>query len=285
MASEFFESQSPHESNQYPQTSEDANLGLKATAIEDNETRSTRRDPLTTIQNGVRRNENNAGAISPAVYQAINTLNIERLREEMVLLAKTDPAVHQRLASRLTVPGKDVIRYHEDTESEDGYELGGESDDNDEEEDQEEGDQQPKKQQCPPPKQDKPIAVGNDETTPRYVQCENCDAYFDVTQNKTGDCRWHPGHKNVYDDEDFWADHDEQIHGYLDDLKDDSEYAEGYIYDCCNKRSDLSPCKYTRHKAASNVIVQAPPMPNSSHLSRKRKAEDELRHPIRKLWE
>jgi hypothetical protein len=37
-----------------------------------------------------------------------------------------------------------------------------------------------------------PIIVGNEDFMPRYVNCVNCEAEFDVTSNMKGDCVWHP---------------------------------------------------------------------------------------------
>ena len=37
------------------------------------------------------------------------------------------------------------------------------------------------------------IAVTNDAFTPRFARCENCKQEFDVSENVRGDCVWHPG--------------------------------------------------------------------------------------------
>ena len=39
---------------------------------------------------------------------------------------------------------------------------------------------------------------------------------------------------------DFWADHDEDIHGRIADLED--EFPEGFIYECCNQTGDTEGC-------------------------------------------
>ncbi|KAH8820652.1 hypothetical protein F5884DRAFT_57216 [Xylogone sp. PMI_703] len=198
----------------------------------------------------------------------------------MILLAQTYSVAHEHLAGRLTVFGKDVIRYHEDDSDI--------SDEEDEDKDGEDYDEQSaRERQRSAPKQHKPIAIKNDESTPRYTECENFEAIFDVTSNETGTCKWHPGEKEVYEDEYFWADNDDHCDGDPWSVIDDPTYAEGFSYTCCGRRADLSPCKSTKHKATSNVIVPVEDISAStaSSLSKKRKAEEELRRPVRSLWQ
>jgi len=112
--------------------------------------------------------------------------------------------------------------------------------------------------------------------TARYEHCENCEVEYDVTKNGDEDCVTHPGTflfppsfylfywllffsflwngkgltlstgEMYADDEgDFWADHDEDCHGVIDDLKD--EYPEGFIWDCCDKHGDEPGCRVAKH--------------------------------------
>ena len=76
----------------------------------------------------------------------------------------------------MLVRGKDVVRYHVDTESED--DESSESEESESQSDAGDG---------------STIAIGDDEYTSRMAICENCKQEFDVTLNDRGDCVWHPG--------------------------------------------------------------------------------------------
>ncbi|KAH8807769.1 hypothetical protein F5884DRAFT_346468 [Xylogone sp. PMI_703] len=216
---------------------ENAHQGLKTLTAE-NKTGNSHRQPLATLENDAIPAEKNRVVVSLALLQAINTLDVERLRAELILLAGMDSKINACLENRLLVLGKDVIRYHEDTGSEYGDATGSDSEpEDDSEEEDEEEEVLPQslksKDQRPAPKQDKPISIGINEMTPRYAECENCHSHFDVTKNETGDCRWHPGHKEATYDEDFWCDMDDwpSPGHYIDD----PEMAEGFVYSCCRK--------------------------------------------------
>ena len=78
--------------------------------------------------------------------------------------------------------------------------------------------------------------------------------------------------KTVDYESDFWADHDERCHGPYEAFEDDPGYAEGFIWDCCDKLGDDEGCKSTKHKAKVNLVVHAPPpVPVPSN---KRKVEE-----------
>jgi hypothetical protein len=79
--------------------------------------------------------------------------------------------------------------------------------------------------------------------------------------------------KTVDYESDFWADHDVNCHGPYEAFEDDPDFAEGFIWECCDKPGDDEGCKSTKHKAKVNVVVPASasvPVP-----SKKRKAEGE----------
>ncbi len=82
------------------------------------------------------------------------------------------------------------------------------------------------------------------------------------------------GNKEWYDDDDFWADHDEDCHGRFDDLVDEPDYAEGFKWSCCDTLGDNEGCKFTKHKAKVNIVDKA----------LKRRAGDELPRPTRKSF-
>jgi hypothetical protein len=72
--------------------------------------------------------------------------------------------------------------------------------------------------------------------------------------------------KTVDYESDFWADHDENCHGPYEAFEDDPDYAEGFIWDCCDKPGDNEGCKATKHKAKMNLVAPA--------RSKKRKVEE-----------
>ena len=50
-------------------------------------------------------------------------------------------------------------------------------------------------------------------------------------------------------DSDFWADHDEDCHGRMEDFKDDPDYGEGFLWQCCEKSGNAKGCQRTKHVA------------------------------------
>ncbi|QSZ32063.1 hypothetical protein DSL72_001632, partial [Monilinia vaccinii-corymbosi] len=50
-------------------------------------------------------------------------------------------------------------------------------------------------------------------------RCENCKNEFDIENNGKKDCWYHPGVKEVYDGDDFWADHDDDAMGFQSFMK------------------------------------------------------------------
>ena len=92
----------------------------------------------------------------------------------------------------MLVQGKDVVRYHVDTDSEDDANSEIESEES-ELESESESDTSDKSDSDRESKKRKPIAIGNEEYTARMTMCENCNEEFNVTLNDRGDCMWHPG--------------------------------------------------------------------------------------------
>ena len=114
--------------------------------------------------------------VSHALKEAINSLSTELLRKELEFICDQFPIIIHTLEDRLLVQGKNVVRYHADTDSEDEANSEIES---------EEGDSESEKR--------KPIAIGDEEYTARMAMCKNCKQEFHVTLNDRGDCVWHPG--------------------------------------------------------------------------------------------
>jgi hypothetical protein len=123
-------------------------------------------------------------AASDTLMKAIKSLSTELLRRELKFLCEEFPAIIPMLEGRLLVQGKDVVRYHADTDSEDhGSSEGSESESGPDSKLDSNGGSNKRK----------PIALGDDEYTARMATCKNCDEEFDVTSNERGDCTWHPG--------------------------------------------------------------------------------------------
>ncbi|GIZ49415.1 hypothetical protein CKM354_001244500 [Cercospora kikuchii] len=81
-----------------------------------------------------------------------------------------------------------------------------------------------------------------------YEICKNCNAEYQVNDNRKGDCVYHDGNKEVNDDADTWADHDENVHGHPEDLMSDSTYEEGFIWDCCDETGSADGCVVSKHE-------------------------------------
>ena len=153
-----------------------------------------KRQPLKAVRNGVRREAQAASppkpVISAALEKAIDTLDAAELRGWVKYYCKTVEPMRSTLEEKYLVLGKDVVRYHADTDSEDDKESENES--SEEEEDDEEDDTNAESEN-EPRKKLKPIAAADDEMVPRYAECLNCKERFDVSDNKRGYCRWHTG--------------------------------------------------------------------------------------------
>ncbi|TVY75875.1 hypothetical protein LSUE1_G005614 [Lachnellula suecica] len=182
-----------------------------------------------------------------ALDLALRTLDPDRMREILIAECQTNATLNKKLQLALVIKGKDIVRYHADTNSEDAEE----SDEGEEEEEEL-----------------LPIAHPDEDSTSRYTKCRNCAETFDLKRNARGDCVWHSEEKVVDHEGDFWDDHDVDFHGEYDDLKDDADYVAGFTYPCCDEPGDSDGCKRTKHKSAHNIIRQ-PQLP----FLQKRKAE------------
>ncbi|KAF2825775.1 hypothetical protein CC86DRAFT_34829 [Ophiobolus disseminans] len=81
------------------------------------------------------------------------------------------------------------------------------------------------------------------ESTHRYEICAQCKQEYDVTQNCSDACQWHPGVMEPDMDE-FFADHGPE-HGPVEDYRD--EMPEGFVWDCCDARGDEEGCEVNVH--------------------------------------
>jgi hypothetical protein len=240
--------------------------------------------------------------LSTALRRAIESMSHDRLKTLVKHYCKSIEPLRNKLEKNLLVAGREVVRYHIDSDSENDQNSENESSEEEEEEESngsynESDDLDEDKE---PRKKLKPIAAADSEMVPKYATCLNCNAEFDVTLNSRGDCGWHSGilaqvlnrlnasltcmcegEKEAYHDDDFWADHDEDCHGDIDSFRDDPNYAEGFKWSCCDELGDNEGCKSTKHKSTVNEIRSPVPVivsvPESA--SRKRKAENEMERP------
>lgn len=58
------------------------------------------------------------------------------------------------------------------------------------------------------------------------------------------------GKREYCDDDGFWDDHDDDCHGDPWDLIDEPDYADGFAWDCCDRKGSEEGCKQTKHKTA-----------------------------------
>jgi hypothetical protein len=86
--------------------------------------------------------------------------------------------------------------------------------------------------------------------------------------------------KELDHDADTWWDHDPDCHGDPHDLVDDFDYADGFVWSCCEKRGSRHGCKSTKHQSETNVIVPKPKVPAPPPPNRKRKAEEAIQRPM-----
>ncbi|KAL2073922.1 hypothetical protein VTL71DRAFT_11248 [Oculimacula yallundae] len=205
--------------------------------------------------------------VSAALKKSISTIDPTRLRRFILRFCETIPELREGLEKELLVKGKTIVRYHLNSDSEDRGETEEESTD------EEANDHGVSKYIRQTEKEDLrrqgPIVIEDEEFTPKFAKCENCKKEFDVSDNDTRDCHWHTGMREVYDDDDFWADHDPNCHGNPEDFDEDPDFADGFRWSCCGTPGDNEGCKTTRHKASVNIVLFTG--------SKKRKATEELR--------
>jgi Ran GTPase-activating protein (RanGAP) involved in mRNA processing and transport len=129
---------------------------------------------------------------SSALEKAIDTVDASSLRHTIKSICKRNPALLKDLEDQWLVRGKDIIRYHENTDSEedsDSDNVSSEDEDDFDSENEDELEYEREERR----RVKKLIEVGDDEAVGRHAKCENCGEEFDVTSNDRGDCVWHSG--------------------------------------------------------------------------------------------
>ncbi|KAI1761370.1 hypothetical protein GGR53DRAFT_469369 [Hypoxylon sp. FL1150] len=79
--------------------------------------------------------------------------------------------------------------------------------------------------------------------------CVQCQQPFYKDENNAQACKFHNGNLEVNDDDDFWADHDENVHGEIDTEWMREEFPDGFTWDCCGKSGDTTGCVLGQHAA------------------------------------
>ncbi|KAK7535850.1 uncharacterized protein J3D65DRAFT_626472 [Phyllosticta citribraziliensis] len=100
-------------------------------------------------------------------------------------------------------------------------------------------------------KNQKESAPPRGKKRPRYAVCSLCREEFDVTQNSKTACKYHDEELEPTDD-DFWADHDEDCHGPIDDEENKVNFPEGFVWSCCEGQADSEGCKTGWHEEKTN---------------------------------
>jgi hypothetical protein len=123
---------------------------------------------------------------SKELLKAIDTVDAARLRTIIKDLCATNSALKLSLESQWLILGKDIARYHADTDSEDaGY--------SDEDENETNEQYEARRQLQEAERSKRPIKLDAQDFTSRFVECENCEEEFDLGDNLRGWCVWHPG--------------------------------------------------------------------------------------------
>ncbi|TVY39472.1 hypothetical protein LOCC1_G005421 [Lachnellula occidentalis] len=217
---------------------------------------SNTRQPLNPIANNVQLPPISsllpASHLSAPLVEALNKASANRLRDLLMMVCRQHPAAKALVEREFLVPKREVVPYHANTESEDGNSESEEETESDSENEsvEENAQHQVIARYIAPASTSvkrKAEASMDNELFPRFAKCENCNEEFDVTKNERGDCE-----KEVCDDDDFWADHDDDCHGdpYSSDLMNDSTYEDGYKWTCCDQLGSNEGCKQTKHSTA-----------------------------------
>lgn len=189
------------------------------------------------------RSQNPKKEVSREVVLAIRSMDNDTLRRLVLKECETNEAWSRKIAHGYDrtpmVPGKDVVRYHRDSESEDDKDSELDSD----------GEFQGRLL---------PIGVKDDEHVPRWAVCERCKERFDITKKERKCIMWHPVTQVMFTPEmlfDFPKTNlflGEKEESMQETFEDEVEFE----WSCCEKDGEEFGCKYTLHKAAVNQIVR-----------------------------
>ncbi|KZT73110.1 hypothetical protein DAEQUDRAFT_507068 [Daedalea quercina L-15889] len=89
-------------------------------------------------------------------------------------------------------------------------------------------------------------AEGAPEILPRWTTCKRCGETFDLAEEREEDeCVYHPGYLKVNYEE--WPDHDEDVHGPMDNPQNRRDYPQGFQWTCCKVDGNSAGCTEGTH--------------------------------------
>ncbi|KAF7932816.1 uncharacterized protein EAE98_004115 [Botrytis deweyae] len=91
------------------------------------------------------------------------------------------------------------------------------------------------------------VLVASKKRNLKIFECENCGSDFNIEENQKGYCSFHPGIREL--DANYAEDYHWPNHGEPWKSLDDPEYADRFLWSCCDRYSDAEACIFTRHKA------------------------------------
>jgi hypothetical protein len=74
--------------------------------------------------------------------------------------------------------------------------------------------------------------------------------------NEKEDCVWYWGKKEFDEDSHVWDDDDDACERAAE-LEDDPDYADGYVWTCCEKEGSAKGCKETKHTTSGRMREKA----------------------------
>lgn len=77
---------------------------------------------------------------------------------------------------------------------------------------------------------------------PNYKLCTICDIRYDSSRNNKKKCVFHNGEKMVDRDWEFWDGNYEYDEDALEEVGDDPDWGEGFMWDCCGGRGGCRGC-------------------------------------------
>ncbi|KXJ87504.1 hypothetical protein Micbo1qcDRAFT_197820 [Microdochium bolleyi] len=86
--------------------------------------------------------------------------------------------------------------------------------------------------------------------------CIECGSTFDAELNSSQACQFHKENARTEPDlkGDFWADHDEDLHGRIDSEELREEYPDGYLWTCCAETGSHPGCQRGPHKTRFDPV-------------------------------
>jgi hypothetical protein len=75
------------------------------------------------------------------------------------------------------------------------------------------------------------------------------DRRFDVDENDTKSCVYHPGGVVIDNEGEHWWDLGEDCHGDIWSLMDDPDHADGFMWSCCEGPLDNPGCNKRWHES------------------------------------